>query len=58
MLLGVLFTCLSRKNVSDQVNSTFETWGTNLGRLADLLADDLPLVVFVVFNRVEKCLAL
>lgn len=58
MLLGVLFACLSHKNVSGHVESALTSQGTNLGRLADLLADDLPLVVFVILDGVQKCLAL
>lgn len=52
MLLGILFTSLSRIVSELAENRRCQGDVSYLGRLADLLANNLPLVVFVLLDSI------
>lgn len=55
MFLCILLTRLSRVS---QRSTTMRSCGAYLSRLADLLANHLPLVVLILFDRIQQGLAL
>jgi hypothetical protein len=56
MLFRILLACLGK--MSAQGSKYGYAWASNFCRLADFLANFLPLVVFVFFDGVEESYAL